>query len=93
MTKMGGDILNIRQGMANLNQQLHEITILLKQTIGQQGDTYKTRIKYPPQKRHGKNDTDLVSPSEERFGSWASKCDSDEEKRKSQAAIVWLLLV
>jgi hypothetical protein len=31
MTKMGNDILNIRQDMAKLNQQLHEITTLLKQ--------------------------------------------------------------
>jgi polysaccharide deacetylase 2 family uncharacterized protein YibQ len=37
MNKMGGDILDIRQDMAKLNQQLHEITLLLKQDIGQSG--------------------------------------------------------
>jgi chromosome segregation ATPase len=39
ITKMGGDILNIRQDMAKLNQQFHAIMILLKQNIGQQGRT------------------------------------------------------
>jgi predicted nucleic acid-binding Zn-ribbon protein len=38
MTKMRGKILNICQDMAKLNQQLHEITMLLKQNIGQAGE-------------------------------------------------------
>jgi hypothetical protein len=33
MNKIGGDILNIRQDMVKLNQQLHEITLFLKQNI------------------------------------------------------------
>jgi shikimate kinase len=36
ITKMGGDILNIRRYMAKLNQQLHEIMLLLKQTLDKQ---------------------------------------------------------
>jgi hypothetical protein len=47
MTKMGGDILNIRQDMAKLNQQLHGIIVLLKKTIGQQGGTDGPRIQSP----------------------------------------------
>jgi hypothetical protein len=50
MTKIGGDIMNIREDTEKLNQQLHEIMIMLKQTIGQQGDTDEPRIKSPPQK-------------------------------------------
>jgi hypothetical protein len=40
--------------MAKLNQQLDEITILLKQTIGKQGDTGVATIKSPPRKECGK---------------------------------------
>jgi chromosome segregation ATPase len=85
MTKMGGDILNIRQDMAKLNQQLHEITMLLKQSIGQAGKIGEPTIKSPPRKRHGKKDTNSFSSNEERFGSWASDCEFEEDKIKSQA--------
>jgi hypothetical protein len=57
MTKMGGNILNIRQDMAKLNQQLHEIKLLLKQNIGQAGKIGEPMIKSPPRKRRGKKDT------------------------------------
>jgi septal ring factor EnvC (AmiA/AmiB activator) len=50
MTKMGGDILKIHEDMAQLNQQLHEITIVLKQIIRQEGDAGAARIKSPPRK-------------------------------------------
>jgi hypothetical protein len=44
MTKMGGDILNIRQDMAKLNQQLHEIALLLKKkTLDNQARLLKQR--------------------------------------------------
>jgi chromosome segregation ATPase len=85
MTKMGNDILNIRQDMAKLNQQLHEITTLLKQNIGQAGKIREPTIKSPTRKRRGKKDTNSFSSNEERSGSWASDCDSEEEKRKRQA--------
>jgi hypothetical protein len=85
MNKMGGDILNIFQDMAKLNQQLHEITLLLKQNIGQAGKFGEPTIKSPPRKHRGKKDTNSFSSNEERIGSWASDCDSEEEKRKSQA--------
>jgi hypothetical protein len=71
--------------MAKLNQQLNEITLLLKQNIGQAGKIGEPTIKSPPRKRRGKNDTNSFSPNEERFGSWASDCESEEEKRKIQA--------
>jgi hypothetical protein len=74
MNKMGGDILNIRQDMAKLNQQLHEITLLLKQNIGQAGKFGEPTIKSPPRKRRGKKDTNSFSSNEERFGYWASDC-------------------
>jgi hypothetical protein len=61
MNKMGGDILNIRQDMAKLNQQLHEITLLLKQNIGQAGKFGEPTIKSPPRKRGGKMDTNSFS--------------------------------
>jgi hypothetical protein len=85
MNKMGDDILNIQQDMAKLNQQLHEITLLLKQNIGQAGKFGEPTIKSPPRKRRGKKDTNSFSSNEERFGSWASDCESEEEKRKNQA--------
>jgi hypothetical protein len=72
--------------MAKRNQQLHDIKILLKQTLGQQCYTDEPRIKPPLRKRRGKKDTNSVSSNEEIFGWWASECDSDEEKRKAQAA-------
>jgi hypothetical protein len=56
MTKIGGDILNIHQDMVKLNQQLHEIMLLLKQNIGQAGKSGEPTIKSPPRKRHGKKD-------------------------------------
>jgi hypothetical protein len=84
MTKMGGDILNIRQDMAKLNQQLHEITMLLKQNIGQSGNIGEPEIYSSPRKRHGKKDTNSFSCNQERFGSWAIYCESEGEK-KSQA--------
>jgi hypothetical protein len=71
--------------MARLNQQLHEITLLLKQNIGHAGKFGGPTIKSPPRKRRGKKDTNSFSSNEERFGSWASDCESEEEKRKSQA--------
>jgi septal ring factor EnvC (AmiA/AmiB activator) len=82
MTKMGNDILNIGQNMAKLNQQLHEITMLLKQNIGQAGKISEPTIKSPPRKRRGKKDTNSFSSNEERFGSWSSDYESGEEKRK-----------
>jgi hypothetical protein len=85
MNKMGGDILNIRQDMAKLNQQLYQITLLLKQNTGHAGKFGKPTIKSPPCKRRGKKDTSSFSSNEERFGSWASDCESEEGKRKSQA--------
>jgi hypothetical protein len=85
MNRMGGDILNIRQDMAKLNQQLHEIMLLLKQNTGHAGKFGKPTIKSPPCKRRGKKDTNSFSSNEEIFGSWASECESEEEKRKSQA--------
>jgi septal ring factor EnvC (AmiA/AmiB activator) len=84
MNKMGGDILNIRQDMSKLNQQLHEIMFLLKQNIGQAGNVGEPTIKSPPRKRRGKKDTNSFSANEEGFGYWASDCESEEEKRKSQ---------
>jgi hypothetical protein len=75
MTKMGGDILNILQDMVKLNQQLHEITVLLKQNIGQAGKFGEPTIKSPPRKRRGKKDTNSFSSNEEK---------SEEEKRKIQ---------
>jgi hypothetical protein len=74
MNKMGGDILNIRQDMAKLNQQLHEITLLLKQNIWHTGNFGESTIKLPPRKRRDKKDTNSFSSNEERFGSWASDC-------------------
>jgi septal ring factor EnvC (AmiA/AmiB activator) len=53
MNKMGGDILNIRHYMAKPNQQLHEITLLLKQNIVQAGKFSEPTIKSPPCKRCG----------------------------------------
>jgi hypothetical protein len=85
MTKMGNDILNIRQDMAKLNQQLHEITTLLKQNIGQAGKIREPTIKSPTRKRRGKKDMNSFSSNEDRSGSWASDCDSEDEKRKRQA--------
>jgi hypothetical protein len=85
MNKMGGDILNIRQDMAKLNQQLHGITLLLKQKIGHAGKFGEPTIKSPPRKRRGKKDTNSFSSNDEIFGSWASDCEYEEEKRKSQA--------
>jgi hypothetical protein len=85
MTKMGGDILNIRQDMATLNQQLHEIAVLLKQNIGQVVKFGEPTIKSPPHKRRGKKDMKSFSSNEEIFGYWASDCESEEEKRKIQA--------
>jgi hypothetical protein len=85
MTKMGGDILNIHQDMDKLNQQLHEITLLLKQNIGQAGKFGEPTIKSPPRKRRGKTDTYSLSYNEGSFGSWDSDCESEEEKRKIQA--------
>jgi chromosome segregation ATPase len=61
MTKMGGDILNIRQDMDKLNQQLHEIMMLLKLHIGQAGKIGEPTIKSPPRKRRGKKDTNSFS--------------------------------
>jgi chromosome segregation ATPase len=84
MNKMGGDILNIRQDTAKLNQQLHEITLLLKQNIGQALKFGEPRIKSPPRKRRGKKDMNSFSSNDESFGSWASDSESEEEKRKSQ---------
>jgi septal ring factor EnvC (AmiA/AmiB activator) len=78
MNKMGGDILNIRQDMAKLNEQLHEITLLLKQNIGHTGKFGEPTIKLPPRKRRGKKDMNSFSSNEERFGSWASDCESEE---------------
>jgi chromosome segregation ATPase len=85
INKMRGDILNICQDMAKLNQQLHEIMLLLKQNIGQSGKFGEPTIKSPPRKRRGKKDTNSFSSNEEIFGSWTSDCESQEEKRKSQA--------
>jgi hypothetical protein len=87
MTKMGGDTLNILQDMVKLNQQLHEIMVLLKQNIGQAGKFGEPTIKSPPRKRRGKKDTNSFSSNEERFGSWASDCESEEEKRKSRLRV------
>jgi hypothetical protein len=70
--------------MVKLNQQLHEITMLLKQNIGQAGKIGEPTIKAHPRKRRGKKDTNSFSSNEERFGSWASDCESEEDK-KSQA--------
>jgi hypothetical protein len=64
---------------------LHEITLLLKQNIGQAGKFGEQTIKSPPCKSRGKKDTNSFSSNEEIFGSWASDCESLEEKRKSQA--------
>jgi hypothetical protein len=69
MTKRGVDILNIRQDMAKLNQQLHEIILLLNKNIGQAGKIGEPTIKSPPRKRRGKKDTNSFSSNEERFGS------------------------
>jgi hypothetical protein len=66
--------------MAKLNQQLHEITLFLKQNIGQAGKFGDPMIKSTPRKRRGKKDTNSFSSNEERFGSWASECESEEEK-------------
>jgi hypothetical protein len=85
MTNMGGDILNIRQDMVKLNQQLHEIMLLLKQNIGQAGNIGEPTIKFPPRKRRVKKYANSFSSNKERFGSWASDCESEEEKRKSQS--------
>jgi chromosome segregation ATPase len=85
MTNMGGDIFNIHQDMAKLNQRLHEIKMLLKQNIGQAGKIGEPTIKSPTRKRSGKKDTNSFSSNEERFGYWASDCESEEEKIKSQA--------
>jgi hypothetical protein len=85
MNNMGGDILNIRQDMSKLNQQLHEIMLLLKQNIGHAGKFGEPTIKSPPCTRFGKKDTNSFSSNEEIFGSWASDCESEEEKRKIQA--------
>jgi chromosome segregation ATPase len=84
MTNMGGDILNIRQDMVKLNQQLHEITMVLKKNTGQVGKIGEPTIKSPPRKRCGTKDTNSFSSNEERFGSWASDCEYEEE-RKIQA--------
>jgi hypothetical protein len=86
MTKMGGDILNIHQDLDKQNQQLHGIMLLLKQNIGQEGKIGEPTIKSRPRKRRGKKYTNSFSSNEEIFGSWASDCESEEEKRKSQAA-------
>jgi septal ring factor EnvC (AmiA/AmiB activator) len=45
MNKIRGDILYSRQAMAKLNQQLHEIMLLLKQNIGQSGKFGEPTIK------------------------------------------------
>jgi hypothetical protein len=67
--------------MVKLNQQLHEITMLLNQNIGQAGKIGEPTIKSPPRKRRGKKDTNSFSSNEERFGYWASDCESEEEKK------------
>jgi chromosome segregation ATPase len=85
MTQMGNEILTIRQDMVKLNQQLYEITTLLKQNIGQEGKIREPTIKSPTRKRRGKKDTNSFSSNEERSGSWASDCDSEEEKRRRHA--------
>jgi hypothetical protein len=59
--------------------------LLLKQNIGHAGKFGEPAIKSPPRKRRGKKDTNSFSSNEERFGSWVSDCESEEEKRKSQA--------
>jgi hypothetical protein len=82
MTKMGGNILNIRQDMTKLNQKLHEITLLLKQNIGQADKIGEATIKLPPRKRCGKKDKNSCSSNQEIFGSWASDCESEEETKK-----------
>jgi hypothetical protein len=82
MTKMGGEILNIRKDMVRLNQQLHEIMMLLKQNIGQAGNIGKLEKTFHPRERCGKKITNSFSSNEEIFGSWASDCESEEEKRK-----------
>jgi hypothetical protein len=61
MTKMGGGILNIHKDMAQLNQQLHDITSLLKQVIGKEGNARAAMVKLPLRKRHGKKDSNAVS--------------------------------
>jgi chromosome segregation ATPase len=85
MTKMGNDILNTRQDMAKLNQQLNEITMLMKQNIGQAGKISEPTIKSHPRKRCVKKDTNSFPSNEEIYGSWANDCESEEEKRKKQA--------
>jgi hypothetical protein len=84
MTKMGVDILNIHH-IAKLNQQLHEINMFLKQNIEQAGKIGEPTIKTPPRKRRGNKDNNSFSYNEEICGSWASDCESEEEKRKGQA--------
>jgi hypothetical protein len=49
-------ILNIRQDMARLYQQLHEITLFLKQKVGQAGNVGEPTIKSPLRKHRGKKD-------------------------------------
>jgi hypothetical protein len=66
--------------MAKLNQQFHEIALFLKQNIGHAGKFGEPMIKLPPRKRRGKKDTISFSSNEERFGSCASDCESEEEK-------------
>jgi hypothetical protein len=85
--KMGGEILNIRQDMAKMNQQLHEITLLLKQNIGQAGKFGEPTINLPPRKRRGKKETNSFLSNEERFGSWASDCESEEENKKARLMV------
>jgi hypothetical protein len=80
MTEMGGNILNICQDMTKMNQQLHKITVLLEQTIGQAGKFGEPTIKSPPCKRRGNKDTNSFSSNDERLGSWVSDCESGEEK-------------
>jgi hypothetical protein len=54
----------------------------LKQNIGQAGKIGEPTIKLPPRKRCGKKDTSSFSSNKERFGSWASDCESEEEKKR-----------
>jgi hypothetical protein len=46
--------------MAKLNQQLNEITLLLKQNIGQSGKFGEPTIKLPPRKRGVKIGYELI---------------------------------
>jgi hypothetical protein len=85
--------------MAKLNQQLHEITLLLKQNIGQTGKFGEPAIKSPPRKGRGKKDTNSFSSNEERFRFGPVTVNLKRRKEKARlmlqraSKIWWLILV